>query len=75
MAALKTHPREEAANIHLRTRIEAAYGMARAEARDYITGLLLQFDTAIEAQDKTVLATLREGLHKALDEFEAHYVT
>jgi len=75
MAALKQHPRDDAANIHLRTRIEAAYGMARAEARDWVASLLVQLDAAIEAQDPHALTELRRDLHQALDEFEAHYVT
>ena len=75
MAALKQHPRDDAANIHLRTRIEAAYGMARAEARDWVANLLVQLDAAIDAQDPHALTALRRDLHKALDEFEAHYVT
>ncbi len=75
MVALKVHPREDAANIHMRTRLEAAYAMSRADARDWVTHLLVQFDTALDAQDKAALATLRTELHKALDEFEAQYVT
>jgi molecular chaperone HscC len=75
MDTLKIHPRDEAANIHLRARIEAAYAMARADARDWVTSLLLQFDTAVEAQDKPALATLRPQIHAALDAFEAGHVT
>lgn len=75
MAVLKQHPRDDAANIHLRTRIEAAYGMARAEARDWVADLLVQLDAAVEVQDPHALADLRRDLHQALDEFEGHYVT
>ena len=75
MVALKVHPREDAANIHLRTRLEAAYAMSRADARDWVTHLLVQFDTALDAQDKAALATLRAELHQTLDDFEAQYVT
>jgi molecular chaperone HscC len=75
MSSLKTHPRDEAANIHLRTRLEAVYAMARGQARDWVTGLLLQFDAAIEAQDQAMLATLRAELHDQIDAFEAQHVT
>lgn len=75
MAGMKTHPRDEAENIYLRSRIEAAYAMAHGEARHWVAGLLVQFDTAVEAQDKAALAALRPGLHKALDAFEADHVT
>ncbi|WP_435259709.1 Hsp70 family protein [Thioclava sp. FR2] len=74
MAGLKTHPRDEAENIYLRSRIEAAYAMAHGEARTWVAGLLVQFDTAVEAQDKHALKALRPDLHKALDAFEAGHV-
>lgn len=74
MARLKVHPRDEAANIHLRARIEATYANARGPARDWVTGLLLQLDTAIEAQDKQALASLRDRLHADLDAYEADHV-
>lgn len=75
MVALKVRPREDAANIHLRTRLAAAYAMSRADARDQATHLLVQFDTALDAQDKAALAALPTELHKTLDEFAAQYVT
>ena len=49
--------------------------MARSDTRDWVTDLLLQFDTAIEAQDKAALVPLRRDLHAALDAFEASHVT
>lgn len=75
MVALKVHPREDSANIHLRARLEAAYAMSRADGRDWVTDLLVEFDTALEAQDKSALTKLRAEFHQALDDFEAHYVT
>jgi molecular chaperone HscC len=75
MATLKTHPRADAANIHLRSRLEAAYAMANGEARYWVTGLLLQFDAAITCQDLRGLAALRTELHAQLDAFEALDVT
>ena len=75
LSRLKSHPRDDAANIHLRTRLEAAYAMTREEARLWVSGLLVQFDAAIDSQDKRTIDTLRDDLHKALDEFEAHHVT
>ena len=75
MATLKVHPRTDAANIHLRTRLEAAYAMSQADARDWVAGLLVQFDIAIDAQDQAALAIMRAEFHKILDDFEANYVT
>jgi molecular chaperone HscC len=75
LAALKVHPRVDAANLHMRTRLDGAYAMARGEARDWVTGLLLQLDAAIDAQDAAALVTLRRELHEQLDAFEARHVT
>jgi molecular chaperone HscC len=74
MARLKTHPRDDARNIHLRARIEACYAMAREDARDWVQSLLLQLEAAIERQDTQALTTLRDELHQTLDRFEADYV-
>ena len=74
MGRLKTHPRDDAQNIHLRARIEAAYAMARDDARNWLTSVLLQLDAAIDRQDPRALADLRAELHQALDQFEADYV-
>lgn len=74
MARLKTHPRDDARNIHLRARIEACYAMAREDARDWVQSLLLQLEAAIERQDTKALTALRDELHQTLDRFEADYV-
>jgi hypothetical protein len=39
-----------------------------------VTGLLLQLEEAMEAQDKPALATLRDRLHADLDAYEAGHV-
>jgi molecular chaperone HscC len=75
MAKLKAHPRDEAANLHLRARLEAAYAMTRGDGRGWVTRMLVDFDAAIERQDKQALETMRKAIHKTLDEFEAHHVT
>ncbi|NTT86106.1 Hsp70 family protein [Tabrizicola fusiformis] len=74
MSKIKTHPRDDARNIHLRVRIEACYAMARGDARDWVLHLMLQLDDAIERQDTPALTELRAELHHALDRFEADYV-
>lgn len=75
MSKLKVHPRDEAANLHLRARLEAAYAMARAESRDWVTRMLVEFDAGLEAQDKQALEAMRKAMHSALDAFEANHVT
>lgn len=74
LSRLKAHPRAEAENLHLHARLEAAYAQARGEARNWVTGLIIAFDAAVEAQDKPAIAKLRAELHEALDRFEADYV-
>jgi molecular chaperone HscC len=74
LTAFKVHPRADAENLHLKSRLEAAYAMARGDARDWVTSLLLAFDAAIDAQDKPAIAKLRTELHEALDRFEADHV-
>ncbi len=74
MARLKTHPRDDARNIHLRARIEACYAMAREDAREWVQSLLLRLEDAIDRQDTQALTILRDELHQALDRFEADYV-
>lgn len=74
LAGLKLHPRSEAENLHLSSRLEAAYARARADARHWVTGLIVRFDTALESQDKASIAALRAELHEVLDRFEADHV-
>lgn len=74
LKGLKVHPRTEAENLHLRSRLEAAYAQARGEARDWVTQLLLAFDAALESQDRAEVARLRGELHQRLDQFEADHV-
>ncbi|WP_155947374.1 Hsp70 family protein [Pseudorhodobacter ferrugineus] len=75
MSKVKVHPRDDAANLHLRARLEAAYAMARADGRQWVTQMLVDFDTAIDAQDKQALEAMRKRMHQAIDDFEAHHVT
>jgi molecular chaperone HscC len=74
LASLKVHPRSDAENLHLKSRLEAAFAMARGDARDWVKGLLVSFDSAIDSQDKPAIAKLRTDLHEALDRFEADHV-
>lgn len=74
LAALKVHPRKDAQNLHLRTRPEAAFALARGEARQWVTSLIVAFDAALEEQDLTRIEKLRAELHDALDRFETDHV-
>lgn len=66
--------REEAETLHLIARIEAAFAGSRGEVRAWAQGLMVQLDTALEAQDRAALSALRADLHAALDAFEAGHV-
>jgi molecular chaperone HscC len=74
MGRLKAHPRDDAAVIHLRARLEAAYAMSRDDARDWVTHLLVRIDTAVDRQEKAPLADLMAETHRLLDDFEAGHV-
>jgi molecular chaperone HscC len=74
VARAKVPLRAEAENLALLARIEAAFAMARGEARDWAQALLVQFETALEAQDRGALGALRSQIHAALDAFEAGHV-
>jgi molecular chaperone HscC len=74
MAGLKVHPRDDAANLHMQARLQAAYAMARDDGRAWVTDLLVRFDQTVDGQDPVAIAALRVELHQALDDFEAHYV-
>lgn len=75
MSKLKVHPRDEAANLHLRARLESAYAMTRGDGRDWVTRMLVDFDAAMDRQDKQALEEMRKSMHNTLNEFEAHHVT
>ena len=74
LQTFKVHPRDEAANIHLRARIEQCYAMARFGEREEIQQMLLVFEAAIERQEPAEIEKLRDELTQALDRFEAGYV-
>lgn len=74
LTRLKVHPRSEAENLHVVTRLETAYAQSRGEGREWVQSLLVAFDAAINGQDKPAIARLRDELHEALDRFEADYV-
>ncbi|MGO4908854.1 hypothetical protein ACEN2J_11050 [Pseudorhodobacter sp. W20_MBD10_FR17] len=42
---------------------------------DWISRLLIDFDAAIDAQDKQALEKMRKAMHEAIDAFEANHVT
>ena len=72
---LKRHPRDDAANQHAKSRIEACYSMAKGDDRHWIQTLLVEFNEAIEGQNQSEIDEARAKVHKMLDRFEASYVT
>jgi molecular chaperone HscC len=72
---LKRHPRDDAANQHAKSRIEACYAMAKGDDRYWIQQLLIEFNDAIDGQEAGKIEETRAKVHKLLDRFEAGYVS
>lgn len=71
---LKVHPREDAENLALRSRIEQCYAMARLDQRDLVQNMLVVFDSAVAGQDLAEIERVRAEITAELDLFEAEYV-
>ncbi|HEX5183129.1 MAG TPA: Hsp70 family protein [Allosphingosinicella sp.] len=70
LAALKVHPREEAANAAALARAERCYEGFLAERRDFVGQLILAFEAVLERQDPREIATARAELEGQLDGLE-----
>ncbi len=67
MAALKTHPREEALNRHLLRRAERLFGEIGADHRTILGQFLDGFEAALEMGDRAAIERHRESLKEFLD--------
>lgn len=70
MAALKTHPREEAVNRFLLGRAERLYRELSLFEREQLGELLDGFEDALERRDAAAIERFRDALQQALDQLE-----
>ena len=74
IASLKVHPKDIEENIRMKARIERCYASALDDDRIALQSMLVSFQTVIERQNDSEIATVREEISSQLDMFEAHYV-
>lgn len=74
LSHLKIHPREEAENTALISRLSAIYQNALGGERDQIAHLIQQFEAALHTQDKRLIAEEREDVSNLIKRFEDHDV-
>ena len=70
MAALKTHPREEAVNRFLIRRAERLYQELPLSERRFLDSLLTGLEEALELRDPAAIASNREALEGFLNQFD-----
>ncbi|WP_350333451.1 Hsp70 family protein [Coralliovum pocilloporae] len=67
---IKIHPREEAANEAILSRLAAVYENSLGEKREYISDLLSQFNTVLSSYDKRAIDEFRDHLAAQLESLE-----
>ena len=70
LAALKIHPREDAANSAVLARAARCYESFLGERRDYVSQLILALETALERQDPREIERTRREVEERLDVLE-----
>ena len=70
LAALKVHPREEAANAAVLARAARCYESFLGDRRDYIGKLILAFEAVLERQEPQAIETARREVEEELDAME-----
>jgi molecular chaperone HscC len=70
LAALKVHPRDDAANAAVLARAARCYESFLGERRDLVGSLILQFETAIERQDPKAIELARREVEERLNALE-----
>lgn len=70
LAALKVHPRDDAANAAALARAARCYEGFLGDMRDYVGRLISQFETILERQDLRQIEEMRVELEKQLDQIE-----
>jgi molecular chaperone HscC len=70
LAALKVHPRDDAANAALLARAARVYEGFIGERRDYVGHLMLELEAALERQDPKGIELARREIEERLNELE-----
>ncbi|MBO9499823.1 MAG: molecular chaperone HscC [Novosphingobium sp.] len=70
LAALKVHPRDQAANAALLARANRCYEGYLGETRDYVGSLLSHFESVLANQDPREIESARTEIARRLDEIE-----
>jgi molecular chaperone HscC len=70
LAALKVHPRDQAANAALLARAARCYESFLGERRDHIGRLILAFEAVVERQDPREIEAVRRQIEENLDALE-----
>ena len=70
LAALKVHPREQAANAAAMARAARCFEACLGDRRDFVGRLILVFEEALERQDPREIDTVRAQVEEHLDQLE-----
>ena len=70
LAALKVHPRDDAANVAVLARAARCFENMLGDGRLYVGQLISALEQAIEGQDPRAIETVRADVVRALDEIE-----
>ncbi len=70
LAKLKVHPRDDAENAAVLARAGRCYENFLSDQRDYIGGLISQFQSALDTQDPRVIEPARADIVERLNEME-----
>ena len=70
LAALKVHPRDDAANMAVMTRAARCYENMLGDMRQFVGQLISAFEQAIESQDPRTIEKVRGEVVKQLDQVE-----
>jgi molecular chaperone HscC len=70
LAALKVHPRDDAANLALVARAERLYEQSLGEKREFIARCLSQFAEIVDKQDPRAIEQARTRMSRALDSLD-----
>jgi molecular chaperone HscC len=70
LSELKIHPRERMENRTLLARGERLYQQLRGTAREQLGREITRFETALESQERRVIAPAAEAFRKVLDYFD-----
>ncbi len=70
LASLKYHPREKEENLAVLARAERIYETSLGERRDFVAGLLAEFERTLEGQNTSEIQKLRVQIVEVLENLE-----